>query len=134
MMIQNIGIFAAACLGLALASYIAWKKKRGERLVCMIGEDCDKVVHSSYARTLGIPNEYLGMLYYGVLAATYAVFLFAPEVQAYTVFRFLPLVTAAAAAFSTYLVFVQTFVLKEWCEWCLASAGLSILIAVFTFL
>ena len=59
-------ILGLALIGLILSSYIFWKKKKSEKLVCFIGQDCDTVIHSRYSKLLfGIPNEILGMVYYG---------------------------------------------------------------------
>jgi len=41
---------------------------------------------------------------------------------------FVLLLTAGAAVFSTYLIFIQAFVLKKFCEWCMTLALMSILI------
>jgi len=99
----------------------------------VLGEDCNKVVYSRYAVTLGIPNELLGMLYYGLIAVLYGLFLAVPGLEtAMTILAF-QTVTLLAAVFSWYLIGVQLLVLKEWCEWCIASSVFSTLIFLFIF-
>jgi len=120
-----------AFVGFILAYYI-WKKKSGkEKLVCIIGKDCDKVIGSKYARTLGIDNTILGTVYFAfvfILSLIYLVFPFASEINFLSIGSLI--ITGAAALFSFYLAIVQVFILKELCEYCLASSFLSVLIFV----
>lgn len=126
-------IFWLAVIGLIDSLFLYYKKKRKEKLVCFIGSDCNKVIRSKYATTFGIENTLLGMLYYaGLIAAVY----FAPP--SYSVsFAFLSLlmkiVTSIAGIMSAYLLMVQVFILKEWCDYCLLSAvvNFAIIAAVF---
>lgn len=111
-------------------SYIILKKKREpEPLVCPLKFHCDTVVHSSYSKLFGIPLEYLGMFYYGFISLSYISFLYLPEIAIYNFFVLATiLATGFAFFFSMYLTSVQAFVLREWCTWCLMSAGLCIVI------
>jgi len=130
---QHTLIITVAILGFLLSSYIRRKRTKQERLICILGEDCNKVVYSRYAATFGISNEIMGMLYYGAIAAIYSVFFVIPELQAQTINFGLKTATLLAAVFSWYLIGVQLLVLKEWCEWCIASSVLSTLIFLFIF-
>lgn len=112
-------------LGFALAFYIRIKKSSHRKMVCYIGQDCDAVVHSEYARFLGMPTELLGMAYYAIVAVAYLTFLAAPWSATTPVVFWVLAITTAAFLFSLYLTFIQGFVLREWCEWCLTSAFLS---------
>lgn len=110
--------------GFLLAFYIRHKKQKHETLVCPLNSNCDTVIYSEYSRFLGIPVEILGLLYYGLIAVNYALFLVFPTlVPALLVFLILVL-TTAAFLFSLYLTWIQAFALKQWCTWCLISAGL----------
>jgi hypothetical protein len=76
-----------------------------------------------------VPLEYWGMLYYSVVFLSYLVFLIFPEVTVHRMFVFgIALATAFAFLFSIYLTAIQTLVLKHFCSWCLASAGLCTII------
>ncbi len=127
-MLQQLGIIMAALLGFILAAYIRHKRVRKEKLICFLGEDCNKVVQSKYAETFGISNEILGMLYYGITGLYYGVGLIYPTPIFAVASPFFLVAAGGAAVFSIYLVGVQTFILKEWCEWCLTSTGLSVII------
>lgn len=132
-MIQYWLILILALAGLAVSFHINRKKRKKEKLVCFIGQDCDKVINSRYAETFGIDNQLLGMVYYSGIAifAATTVGGLAWPVFIFTLFK---LATIGSALFSFYLIYIQAFVLKEWCEWCLVSAVLSILIFLINFL
>jgi uncharacterized membrane protein len=121
-------IILAALGGFILAFYIRHKKLTHEKMVCPIGSDCDAVIHSEYSIFLGIPVEIIGLFYYGLIAVNYTLFLifpwFAPPFIVFGVF----VLTIAAFLFSLYLTFIQAFTLKQWCTWCLMSAGICTLI------
>ncbi|MBI2639563.1 MAG: vitamin K epoxide reductase family protein [Candidatus Sungbacteria bacterium] len=120
----RILLIFAAFGGFLLAFYIRHKKHAREKMVCPLDSDCDAVVYSKYATFLGIPVEILGLFYYGFIAVSYAIFLGIPSfASTLTVFGTL-VITAAAFLFSLYLTFIQAFALKQWCSWCLTSAGL----------
>lgn len=125
---EDLLIVILALAGFLLAFYIRLTKKRNKKLVCLIGEDCDKVVRSRWAETFGIPNEVLGMWYYGLLAASYAALGVLPMLRTPLIQFWLTTVSGFAALFSIYLMGIQAFRLKEWCEWCIASTLISIVI------
>lgn len=123
--IMLLGIF-----GFGLALFIRHKKAGREKMVCYIGQDCDAVVHSEYSRFLGMPIEIVGMLYYALVAVSYFIFLVTPDIAAMPAVFWVLALTTAAFLFSLYLTFIQGFVLREWCEWCLVSAFLCSVIFV----
>lgn len=129
---QDSLILILALAGFAVSFNINFKKNKKEKLVCLIGEDCDKVVHSRYATTFGVDNQIFGMIYYfsiAIFAATLISGLIWPPV----IVLLFKLATIGAALFSVYLIGIQAFVLKEWCEWCLVSAFLSFFICLINF-
>lgn len=117
-------IIFAALGGFLLAFYIHHKKYAREVLVCPLGSNCDAVIQSEFSRFFGVPVELLGMAYYGIIAVGYGAFLILPSIaRPEVIFAFLVL-TTAAFLFSLYLTFIQAFALRQWCTWCLTSAGL----------
>lgn len=127
----NILVLPLGLLGFIISWYIYYKKARNENLVCLIGQDCNKVLNSKYNKTFGLPNELLGMLYYGAVVLFMLVLLFGfNQIGFISLFVFLIIIGGLAAVFSVILIFIQAFILKEWCEYCLASAAISILIFI----
>ena len=123
-----------ALIGFSIATYIRHKKASFEALVCPIGHSCDTVIHSDYSRFFGFPIEYLGMLYYALITFSYITLIFRPDLSLPLVSLGLLIVSTVAFLFSLYLTFIQAFALKQWCTWCLISAGLCTLIFSFTLL
>lgn len=118
--------------GFGVAYYIFHTKRHKGHLVCPVGSDCNAVVTSRYAKFFGIPLEYWGMAYYAAIVVSYGVLIFAPALFVEVMRSGLFLLTAAAFVFSLYLLFVQAFLLRQWCIWCLLSASLSIAIFIFS--
>lgn len=117
--------------GLILALYIYTTKRNAQKvLVCPIGGHCDSVVNSKYSKFLGIPVELLGAFYYGAVLVFYSVSFFWPNTFSDNVLFFATAFSVLAFLFSVYLVLIQAFAIKNWCTWCLFSAGFTTLIAV----
>ncbi|MDO8564674.1 MAG: vitamin K epoxide reductase family protein [bacterium] len=114
--------------GLCLAAFIYFKKRQPKPLVCPIGHSCDPVVHSDYSRFMTVPVEILGIGYYAIIAAAYAATVAIPALHSGVLGTSLLGLSAVALLFSLYLTAIQAFVLKEWCTWCLISAGLCAII------
>lgn len=110
--------------GLALATFIHFKKKQQKPLVCPIGHSCDPVVHSDYSRFMKMPVEVLGILYYLIVLLSYLAFTMNLALRPAWSGPLLLCISSLAFIFSAYLTAVQAFVLKEWCTWCLISAFL----------
>lgn len=122
--IFQVIILFAAFAGILLAGYIFHKKRRREHFVCPVGFKCEAVVWSEYSTFFGIPLEVLGLIYYAAVAATYGLFLVLPSLASPQLALGIFLASVFAFLFSIYLTFIQAFALKEWCTWCLTSAGL----------
>lgn len=131
---QSLGFYSfivlAALGGFGVACYIFYTKKIKGILVCPTGSNCNVVVTSRYSKFLGVPIEYLGMLYYFIVVSAYTLLIFEPRFISGTFLSFLLALTAFAFLFSLYLLFVQAFLLRQWCIWCLLSAMLSIVIFI----
>lgn len=114
--------------GLLLSLYIAHKKKsKTEHLVCPMRGNCHDVIHSDYSKFFGVPVEYLGILYYGIIALSYGLRAMFPSLNGnFSVF--LLFVSTFAVVFSFYLTFIQVFALRKLCTWCLFSATLTVVI------
>lgn len=124
-------ILILALLGFLISFYINHKKKRGQKLVCFIGEECNQVIHSRYSATFSIPNEILGMIYYGLTAMAAILPLLELEIIKSIPFPLVFLIfSGGAALFSVRFLYIQIFVLKKFCEYCFTSALISLLILV----
>lgn len=118
--------------GFAVAFYIYRKKRRKEVLMCPLNAKCDTVIESSYSKFFGIPVEALGMTYYALVGLFYILCLFVPSLHEHSLALAVLFLSTGALFFSGYLTLIQAIVLRDWCSWCLISAGLSALIFVFS--
>ncbi len=124
-------IVAAALVGLTITINIYKKKHTKKPLVCPFNADCDSVITSDFSSFMGIGLEIYGMLYYGFITLFYSTMIFFPSLQNDYLMFIMSGVSIAAFLFSAYLTFLQAFVLRIWCSWCLMSAGISTAIFIF---
>ena len=119
---ERIWIVLLSLIGIGISFYINYKRSRSERLFCLLGEHCTEVIKSKYAWTFRIaPNEVFGIVYYMVIILM-TIFSF-PALQSLLVVG-----SFLVAAFSVYLTYTQLFVLKRFCEWCLAANGVNVIL------
>jgi len=117
-------VIIAAVIGFFLSLYIRNKKAGKQTLVCPLRASCDDVIHSEYSRFFGVPVELMGLVYYALVALVYVGLQFQPGLIPDQAILWVLGLTATALLFSLYLTVIQAIVLKQWCSWCLVSAGL----------
>jgi uncharacterized membrane protein len=120
-----------ALLGIGVAGYLSYIKAMNSSALCPIGS-CDAVQHSEWALLFGIPVAYLGLLSYVVVLGLWVVSAVGdgPLSRLASVGVFATAVVGVL--FSIYLTFLEPFVIKEVCVWCLASAVLMTLILLIS--
>ena len=134
---MNIPIYLIilSIVGFAVSFYIYHTKKHNKKLYCIIGQDCDDVVKSKYGKTFGIENTVPGMLYFAlVLAYGIAVLSNGNIFKGSLIYYFLVGASIASVLFSVYLICVQAFVLRKWCDYCIVSSIASVLILILLIL
>ncbi len=130
---MNISIIVFALIGLYIAVRIAKEKKQklaGQKMVCFVGQDCEKVVFSEYSKFLGISLEKMGILYYLVVAIVYLTATVYPPLTNDLVMFVLLGMTFGGFIFSIYLTLLQILKLKNFCSWCISSAVTSTVIFI----
>lgn len=105
-------------IGLADAIYLTVEHLSGRSVKCTIVQGCSEVLSSSYASFNGMPLAGVGAVAYFVVfsAATLAAFGYrgAGKVAVFiSGFMFL---------FTLWLIYLQAFVIKAFCQFCLLSA------------
>jgi uncharacterized membrane protein len=120
-------VFAA--IGIADASYDSYAIYTGQLLWCPPPIDgCNTVANSPYARVLGVPLGYLGVIFYLVMFALAALLLFDPFSRG---LRLGALVYAAlGVSGSIYFMYVQIAFIHAFCIYCLISAVLTLVLLV----
>ena len=118
-----------ALLGIADALYLTIEHVTGQSVKCTIISGCSAVLSSPYAVVAGIPLAAVGgAAYFTVFSlATLALFgyRFAGKLL-------LPLVGAMFLV-TLWLIYLQAFVIREFCQYCLLSALIitTLLVVVF---
>ncbi len=130
-LVRGVILVLSVC-GFFVAKHIRKHKTQNVPLVCPIGFDCNAVVHSDYSKFMGLPVEFLGMIYYALLSLAYLVSFFVPAMMSVHSVGFMILASFLAFLFSVYLIGVQIFVLKKGCSWCIVSSCISAVIFIFT--
>ena len=112
-------------VGLADAIYLTIEHLAGRSLQCTVVTGCNEVLASSYATIGGIPLAALGAFAYFVVfsLATLSAFGYA------RVRTLLAVVVALMFAFTLWLLYVQAFLLRAFCQYCLLSAAVTVLLA-----
>lgn len=135
-MLAYPSVILLSAAGFAIAFYIYRKKSKKEKLICnILDSDCDQVVKSQYGQLLGIPNEVMGMAYYLLLIVS--VILLMSGVTAifnFSLTNLIFIVSGLAAVVSIILIYIQAIILKNWCEYCLASSLINIIIFILEIL
>ena len=119
------GIPILCLIGFFVSGYLAYVETNQVTAVCGPVGDCNTVQQSEYARLFGIlPIGVLGLFGYTVIAVAWLVARYADyrlaDLAAISVF----ILTCAGTLFSTYLTFLEPFVIGATCAWCLTSAVL----------
>ncbi|HUN09997.1 MAG TPA: vitamin K epoxide reductase family protein [Aggregatilineales bacterium] len=115
-----------ALAGLVAAAYLATIEVNQTDAVCGLVGDCNRVQQSPYAQIAGIPIGVIGVLGYIAILILWFV-----NRQIGGSYRLEQLMRAAAllgVVFSTYLTFLEPFVIGATCLWCLMSAIIMLLL------
>jgi len=112
-------IAGLALLGLAISAYLTWVHYAGIEPVCTGISDCERVQSSGYAELVGIPVAVLGLAGYSTILASL-----------WTRVEVTALLSYLAVAFSAYLTWAEVFKIDAICQWCVASALITVAIAV----
>lgn len=118
-----------ALVGLGVAVYLAYVETRAVEAFCGPVGDCNAVQSSPYAKLFGVlPVGVLGLLgYIGILAAWWAARRQWGRLSAYAPVVLLGMVLFGVA-FSVYLTYLEIFVIRAVCLWCLGSAVIMVIL------
>lgn len=107
-------------IGFLDAMYLTVQHYTGSSINCVIFEGCDTVATSKYAVIFGIlPLALLGVFYYvSVLMSSLLYF----DTGHKFFLRILPILTTLGFLFSLYFIYLQLFVIKAVCTYCMLSA------------
>lgn len=115
-----------AFIGFLDSTYLAAKHYQGAPVICSVLEGCDKVTGSQYATIGSIPVALLGVVYYFGILFLALISLFSKDGEKY--FNLLIFIAPIGFLASLWFVYLQIFVIKAICFYCMISAASSTLI------
>ena len=117
-------------VGLADALYLTVEHVTGQTVRCTLVAGCSEVLSSSYAVIAGIPLAAVGAAAYFSVFSLATLAIFGYRIAG----KLLAPLTALMLLVSLWLIYLQAFVIHAFCQFCLLSAGITLLLFVFAFL
>lgn len=114
-------------VGLADAIYLAVEHVAGRSVKCTIVSGCSEVLSSQYAAVSGIPLAFVGAVAYFVVFSLGTLGAFGYKGAA----RLLTFVVGLMFITSLWLIYLQAFVIKAFCQFCLLSALVTFVLTGF---
>lgn len=121
---------AVSLIGLADSSYLTAKHYLGTPINCSIFNGCDTVTTSPYSTVLGIPVALLGALYYLFFLLLSVLYIDSKNEK---ILEFMARFSAVGVIVSSWFLFLQIFIIKALCLYCLISATSSTILFVLGF-
>lgn len=124
---------ALALIGLGVAGYLAYVETQAVEAMCGLIGDCNAVQSSPYATLFGVlPVGVLGAVGYVAILAAWSW----ERTGSGRLARYSPLavfgMSFVGVLFSIYLTYLEPFVIKAVCAWCLTSAVIITLIMLLS--
>ena len=119
-----------ALLGIADALYLTIEHVTGQSVRCTIISGCSAVLSSPYAVVAGIPLAAVGGAAYFTVFSLAILAIFGYRIAGKLL---LPLVGAMFLV-TLWLIYLQAFVIREFCQYCLLSALITTTLLVVAFL
>lgn len=120
-------MMAVSFLGFIDATYLTAKHYLGTALTCGLFDGCDVVTTSKYSEIMGVPVALLGSVYYISVFIFVAYYLDSQKLRSLALAAY---ATISGFVASMVFMYIQFFVLKALCEYCLFSALTSTLLCI----
>ncbi|MBI2622239.1 vitamin K epoxide reductase family protein [Candidatus Microgenomates bacterium] len=126
-MLVNRFIFFFSLVGLAISGFLLYEQNFTGSITCpFLGSGCQTVWSSPYSNIYGVSLSVIGLAFYALIMATVIWKSISNQkviiqIQFWLVF--------IGLVYSAYLTFLEAFVIRAYCVWCLAS--FIVIIAIF---
>lgn len=120
-----VSLLVLSFLGFLDAGYLSASHYLSFDPGCTVFGDCETVLKSEYSKIYGIPVQVFGTSYYLLILILAVVILDSGSLR---VARLLGWLTILGLFASVYFMYLQTFVIKAYCQYCVASAITSTLL------
>ena len=124
--------FAAfvSLIGLVDSIYLTIEHLSGRSVQCTIVKGCSEVLSSPYASIRGVPLALLGAIAYFTVFSLATLAAFGYKSMA----RLLPIVVGIMFLTTLWLFYLQAFVIKAFCQFCLLSALVTLVLTILVVL
>src|SRR3989344_4204117 len=112
-------------VGMADTIYVTINHYKGVIPPCTLLNGCETVLTSKYSEIFGIPIALIGALFYSTVFLSALAYL---KTKNNKIIIFCLVLTALAFLMSVLFIYIQFFVIKAVCEYCLTSAAASIIL------
>ena len=123
---RQLAVYVAAAvlslIGLTDALYLTVEHLTGQSVQCTIISGCSEVLSSRYAVVAGIPLAAVGAAAYFTVFSLATLAAFGYRLAG----TLLTLLVIAMFLVSLWLVYLQAFVIREFCQYCLLSAAITV--------
>jgi uncharacterized membrane protein len=132
--IKIILLLVVTGIGILNTIYLSYNALAGKDVACYFFPDewCKKVQYSPHSKTFGVKNPYLGFFMLVTILILTILYL-----QGSVPFWIIFAIITFGLLFSAYFSYVQRYILKAYCTWCVLSAlvflGLFIIAALIFF-
>ena len=116
-------------VGLVDALYLTIEHVTGQSVRCTIVSGCSEVLSSSYAVVAGIQLAAVGAAAYFTVFSLATLAIFGYRLAG----KLLAPLTALMVLVSLWLIYLQAFVIRAFCQFCLLSAAITIILFVIAF-
>ncbi|MER3570112.1 MAG: hypothetical protein C4348_00645 [Patescibacteria group bacterium] len=108
-------ILFLSILNLIVSSYLFYLDLKKEVPFCLINSGCEFIFQSKYSRIFNIPIAFLGIVYFLILL----IFSFLIFKGKNYLIKFFKIIITFGFLFALYLIYLQFFVIKSFCQYCL---------------
>lgn len=119
-----------ALFGIADALYLTIEHVTGQSVRCTILAGCSAVLSSPYAVLAGIPLAAIGAAAYFIVFSLAILAIFGYHIAGKLLLPFV----GAMFLVTLWLIYLQAFVIREFCQYCLLSALITTALLVVVFL
>lgn len=116
-------------LGIFNSGYLVYSHYKKKHLVCPTNGNCNAVTESKWSSIFLIRNDILGIFFYLAMLISIFLFLKNPSIKI-----FIQVISGLGVLFSLFLIYIQAYVIKKYCFYCLISSLLTLLIFLNSFL
>jgi uncharacterized membrane protein len=127
--VMYVAMALLSLVGLVDALYLTIEHVTGQSVRCTIVSGCSEVLSSSYAVVAGIPLAAVGAAAYFTVFSLATLAIFGYRLAG----KLLAPLTALMVLVSLWLIYLQAFVIRAFCQFCLLSAAITIILFVIAF-